>query len=349
MAQCAHYTQTRGLQIMGNSSSRAIFASESKETVLTPAAAVSSPSTKTIEDLPGELVLKIGERLSLKDKAHLASTSKYYYGLFQLELRAARLLLFVARGQQDEAHSMLGQSPKLLLKCGDVTDYSGRTFNKITAYEYAYWAKDTHMCRMLETHMVNATKAVMLKRIDVMERDGLTYEQHGVVITHSKHFDFTPLITALRRYVDGYDNWYATSNWAAIQAAWMEVGIAQRDMPVHVVNEYCHPGRSFYPLPAFNETDLPRKVRFYNYITDAAQHLFPLVISGSSGLGLDYALFRSADARAGAGRPWLVRWASPANDLAAVSHLDGMRTVDLTRSRENLLSTHLEPSHSMRV
>ena len=210
---------------MGNSSSRATFTSESKETVLTPAAAVSARSTTTFEALPVELVLKIGETLSFKEKARLASTSKYYYGLFKSELRAPRLLLFVARGEQDEAHAMLEQYPELLLKPGNVTDYSGRTFKKITAYEYAYWAKDTHMCRMLEAHMDEATKAIMLERIDAMERDGLTYEQHSVVITHSKHFDFTPLITALRRYVDGYDNWYATSSWAAMKAAWMEVGI----------------------------------------------------------------------------------------------------------------------------
>jgi len=338
---------------MDNSSSSATFTSESKETVLTPAAAVSAPSTTTLEDLPFELVLKIGKRLSLKDKANLASTSKKYYGIFQSELGAARLLLFVARGQQDEAHSMLGQFPKLLLKCGDVTDYSGRTFNKITAYEYAYWAKDTHMCRMLETHMVNATKDFMLKRIDVMERDGLTYEQHGVVITHSKHFDFTPLKTALRRYVDGYDNWFATSNWAAMKAAWMEVGIAQRDMPVHVVNEYCHPDRSFYPRPEFNEEALPRSLRFYNDNTNSEQALFPLDVSDTVGLGIDWAVARGEAVRAGhcvlaPAAPWYMAHSAPA-DLAAVSRLDEVRTVDLTQSRENRLPADHGPGLGVRV
>lgn len=342
---------------MYKSSSRATFTSESKETVLTPAAAASAPSTTTFKALPTEMVVKIGETLSIKEKARLASTSKYYYGLFQSELRAARLLLFVARGEQDEACAMLEQYPELLLKPGNVTDYSGRTFKNITAYEYAYWAKDTHMCRMLETHMVNATKAVMLKRIDAMEGDGLTYEQHGVVITHSKHFDFTPLITALRRYVDGYDNWSATRNFAAMKAAWMEVGIAQRDMPVHVVNEYCRPDRSFYPRPAFNEANLPRVVKFYNCMANAAQHLFPLVISDTAGLGVDFALTHVRGvcwpgvAGSVRGPDGLLAQGGRAAgfDLAAVSHLDEMRTVDLTRSRENLLATDLEPSHSMRV
>ena len=317
---------------MGNSSSRATFTSESKETVLTPAAAVSAPSTTTFEALPAEMVLKVGESLSLKDMALLARTSTYYYGLFQPELRAARLLLFVARGQQDQAHTMLGQFPELLLKCGDVTEYSGRTFKKITAYEYAYWAKDTHMCRMLETHMDNATKDVMLKRINAMKRAGLTYEQHGEV-RNSKHFDFTPLKTALDSYIQGYDNWVAAGDWPAMDAAWLAVGLAQRDMPVHVVNEYCHPNRSFDPIPAFNES-LPRNLTFYNFTTGREHALFPLVVSADAGLGINFAVHRCRAGAAGSGAGDGV--AAARVDLAAVSHLDVVRTADLTQSRENL-------------
>ena len=294
--------------------------------------------TPTLEEaLPAEMVLKIGEKLSFQEKARLACTSKYYHRLFQPELRAARLLLLVVRGQQDEAHAMLGQHPEWLLTPGDVTDYSGRTFRKITAYEYTYWAKDTHMCRMLEVHMDVATKSAMLKRINAMEKNGLTYEQHGVVVEHSKHFDFTPLITALTRYVQGFNNWYATGNWNAMSAAWMAVGMAQREMPVHVVNEYCRPDRSFDPLPEFNEESLPRSVRFYNFEAEREQSLFPLAIPGTSGLGVDFAIRREAGSAVGRrrGGPG-AGVAAGAIDLAAVSCLDEIRTVDLTRSRENL-------------
>ncbi len=160
-------------------------------------------SATTLAAIPGEVALKIGESLTVKQMARLASTSKYYHGLFQPELRAARLLLFVIRGEQANAHAMLRQYPELILKRGNVTDYSGRTFEHITAYEYAYWAKDTHMCRMLEAHMDNATKAKILERCEAMEKNGLAYEQQGVVVEHSKHFDFTPLKTALESYIQG--------------------------------------------------------------------------------------------------------------------------------------------------
>ena len=245
-----------------------------------------------------------------------------------------QFLFGVAKGRQDEADVLLTASTAhqqdLLRSPGVFTDYSGRTFN-CTSFEYAYWAKDTHMCRMLEGHMDVATKAVILKRINAMERNGLTYEQHGVLVKHSKHFDFTPLITALTRYVQGFNNGYHRD---ALIAAWMAVGMAQRDMPVHVVNEYCRPDRPFDPLPEFNEENLPRSVRFYNFNAGSEQSLFPLAILGRSGLGVDFALYRTFDeARGipGESTPGMAEF-----DLAAVSRLDKIRTIDLTRLRENL-------------
>ena len=191
----------------------------------------------------------------------------------------------VAKGKQNEADALLtassGNKQDLLRTSGVFTDYSGRTFN-CTAYEYAYWAKDTHMRRMLERHMDDETKVQMLSRIDEIERPdaatgqpvGLVYSQGGLE-HRSAHFDLRPLKDALQRYVDGYDNWYRTRNLDAMRAAWMEIGILQRDLPVHVLNEYCHPDRSFSPPPEFNEETLPRSVSFYNYNTSREQALCP--------------------------------------------------------------------------
>lgn len=146
----------------------------------------------------------------------------------------------VAQGRQDEVHALLTASQAnkqdLLRTPGVFTDYSGRTFN-CTAYEYAYWAGDTHMCHMLERHMDEETKALMFARIiDTATEDyvGLVYRQRGTE-HRSDAFSLQPLMSALRRYIAGYDDWNNTMNWAAMKAAWMEVGIEQRDLPVHVV------------------------------------------------------------------------------------------------------------------
>ena len=149
------------------------------------------------------------------------------------------------------------------------------------------------MCRMLEAHMDENTGAAMLVKVIKIDAPGLTYQQDGHVVEHSKHFDMTPLKTALQNYVNGYDAWDAANHDDAMLAAWMLVGKARRDLPVHVVNEYCRPDRSFDPLPAFNEVNLPRVLTYYNFNMRSDVPLFPLVFSGSSGLVVDFALVRA--------------------------------------------------------
>lgn len=268
--------------------------------------------------------------------------------------QARQFLNNVAKGIPDktdkthtktEAEALLKATPAhtqtLLQTPGVFTDYSGRTFN-CTAYEYAYWAKDTYMQRMLEQHMDEDTKAQMSTRCKAIEEFGLNYSQNGTEYC-AKHFDFAPLKKALQNYIDGYDNWNRTNNYRAMKAAWMLVGLAQRDVPVHVINEYCRPDRSFDPTPQFNEEKLPRVATFYNYNTNMDEALFPLVLTDSSGLGVDFALTRAgrvALASRGGGRFALARL-----DLAAVSRLDEVRTADLTQSRENLKSVEPRLGH----
>jgi hypothetical protein len=106
--------------------------------------------------------------------------------------KVRELLDNVAKGKQDEADAILKSSDEvqtLLRTPGKLTDYSGRTFH-CTAYEYAYWAKDTHMQRMLERYMDDETKAFLLSQIDEIERSGLAYQQHGVAYQNA-HYDMS--------------------------------------------------------------------------------------------------------------------------------------------------------------
>lgn len=310
------------------------------------------------DGLGDELLLEIGSHLQNEsDISNLVSTSKRMYSLFQPRRLSDKFLQRVAYGEQEQAERLFtdvyqGNVEKIqtALCCQRrFTDYSGRTFH-CSAYEYAYWAKDAHMCRMLERHMDDATKAQMLARIKEIERidkatgkpKGLKYQQHGAE-HRSAHFDLTPLITALQEYVNGFDAWRAAKNWAAMRAAWMKVGIAQRDVPAHVAQEYCRPDRSVVPLPFFNvdregvrRETLPRVFAFYNWNNHRDELWFPLGQVGS-GLGFDFALVRLP---AGVDGRWVVGLAGllerPDDDLAAVSHLDKVRTVELAQSREHL-------------
>ena len=243
---------------------------------------------------PDDLQKKMLEYLNLRDKSNLAITSKPYERLLRNDLMTAKMLMLVAQGQQAQAKALLTHKPDLLSQRGDVTDYSGRTFKDITAYEYAYWAKDWHMCRMLEAHMDEETKALTLASCKKMERDGLTYTQNGVKFQGSKHFDFKPLKDAYAHYIQIYESWLTNdATNAELNAAWFDIGIMQRDVPAYVAHEYCRPDRSFHPIPVFNEPRLPRQLTFYNPRTRLDEQWFPIVISATSGLGVDFALIRA--------------------------------------------------------
>lgn len=100
------------------------------------------------------------------------------------------------------------------------------------------------------------------------------------------------------------------------------------------------PDRSFYLLPSFNEETLPRVLTINNYVTNV-ESWYPFAAS-TSGLGFDFALVRGGQPLA-FGRS--SAWGLGPGDLAAVRHLNEVRTADLTQSREFLSSA--ARSHGM--
>lgn len=263
-------------------------------------------------------------------------------------LKAAHFNTLVCHGKQNVAdnllsHALPSRRQQFLLMPATFSDYSGRTFT-CTAYEYAWWAKDTHMRRMLEKYMDDETKAKVLGRIEVITKIGLTYQQNGET-KNSIHFDFSPLIDALQTYANGYNEWRDNHNWDAMKSAWINgVGEAQRDVVVHVANEYCRKDRSFSPTPQFDEERLPRELSFHSCDTIKAGSWFPLK---TDALGYSYAIYRSPElARAGLG--WAAYMQAGIEvDLAAIRQLDLVRTLELSTSLEVLKGEALSSSIGM--
>lgn len=306
------------------------------------------------EEIPKTIIATFEDDKTL---SALALTSKEGNRLFKTDRLFTKFVQQVAYGGQDKVEGLFTLLEKqkrdkaiqeLLCKMGVFTDYSGRKYH-CSAYEYAYWAKDRHMCRMLERHMDEDTKAMTLKRCEAIEKNGLKYTQNGKEYC-TKHFDLTPLETALKEYVDGYDNWDNTESLGAMKAGWMKIGLEQRDVPAHVIHEYCRRDRSFNPTSTFNEDTLPRGSKFYNFTTLQDEQLLPLVITKDSGLGVNFSLFRMP--RRAAGSPIgldVSRMAGTrvrfALDLLAISRLDEVRTEDLKQSLDNLRPK--EPGHKL--
>ncbi|CEG56600.1 SidC [Legionella fallonii] len=229
---------------------------------------------------------------------------------FKPQIDAKQFLQHVAYGEQNEAEDLLKKDNEFaqeLLTASDIpfTDYSGRTFT-CTAYEYAYWAKDAHMCRMLEQYMDDNTKKELLNRVERMEEPigeelfkkprGLLYTQKGNKY-RSDHFDLTPLKQALKTYIEAYDN---NEDSETLEALWIKVGLSQRDVPAHIAHEYCHPKRSFDDvsqnpslLDASKSSNLERSLKFYNWVTNVNDFWFtPNSYSVDSGLGFSFAILR---------------------------------------------------------
>lgn len=70
--------------------------------------------------------------------------------------------------------------------------------------------------------------------------------------------------------------------------------------------------------------------------------MFPLVITQTSGLGVNFGLARSGERlNAGGVTPWPGEWAAEI-DLLALNRLDEVRTEELKQSLDNLRSEELK-------
>jgi hypothetical protein len=165
--------------------------------------------------------------------------------LFSLKPNLAAFLNFVAEGEQDKAEAMLKANRRLALQSGTVTDLSGRTFKHITGFQYALWAMDWHMWKMLLNYMPREEAALQLQ---ALEENGTEY---------GKQFDLNQLIDALRR-CKLECSCPETQPLRSSTLLCQQVGGAQLLLPAHVINEYCHPDRSFSPIPDFTLGHLPR-------------------------------------------------------------------------------------------
>lgn len=189
-----------------------------------------------------------------------------------------QFLRLVAEGEQDQAESMLKKNPHLALASGSVTDLSKRLFSNITGFQYALWAMDWHMWRMIVRYLPREEAAMQL---EVLEENGTE---------HGQHFNLNVLIEALEDYIKNYEAWYKANAWEKMEAHWcQEVGGAQLLLPAHIINEYCRPDRSFDPCPSFTEETLPRTRNFHSGDKD---EWFSIIEYGGR-LGVKFAGYRA--------------------------------------------------------
>lgn len=195
--------------------------------------------------------LSITDTIPAPKTMPITPTPKAYIPSPRTKSQITQIFKHIGYGEQDLAETMLVDNPKLTLLHGDLTDCSQRTWQNITAYQYALLALDYHMWNMLHKYM--DTKEIRAQLEELNSNATLNEEGWAIKATWTTKWPsigWISLIKALDKYIEKYDGniWY------------QQVGGAQLMLPAHVINEYSHPSRPFYPCPTWGdgETLLPR-------------------------------------------------------------------------------------------
>lgn len=256
--------------------------------------------------------------------------------------KATLLLEHIAKGRLVEAEKFLKANPeivsRLLSAKVPVTDYSGRKFKSITAFQYALWALDRSMWQMLSKYISTQEAA---RQLQELERDGVEYElpacgDQKSEIRCEKHYNFDELTRSYARYfrfnISLNNNQGATTD--QVDQAWLHVGLAQRNVPVHVANEYCCPDQS------------PQSDKVLPPVRYPKLAWFPLV--AGLGSGFNFSALRGKPTECIAARS-AGSCDLAGTDLAAIINFRGARNKAYLQLKEHLLNAALVKDHDATV
>ncbi|KTD44714.1 hypothetical protein [Legionella quateirensis] len=241
------------------------------------------------------------------------------------------LLHYAGFGMRTKAETIFRIYPSLLVWRGKLTDIAKMTYEKITAFEYAVLVKDSYFVR---------------KVVDFLE----TYhgeDKRELVTNLLEQFDRCfnrERLAAVNGFIEASDAWRAaflTRNWPDRDRHFVQdVGESQAKFPAHILQEYCHPTRSFEPTPKFSEAELPECLDFYNCNNRAMASLLAYSPGGTSNFALLRAARCGGVGGTGGNRDVWERAGQQQGDLeidcVAMDALDRARTTDLLALRERL-------------
>ena len=255
------------------------------------------PKKNFFKTLPGDgsAHRNIAEHLSTQEVANLSLASQDDRALVSPALRhrqhfvqqVAPLLRHIARGEQTQAEALLRADPSLMFKRWHVRDLSGRNFPSVSGFEYALWAMDTRMWRMMidcipDTPEGEQLRMLLLAQNQNLETEGISFDLEGQQFEHQHHFDFSPSRLAMQGYVNQEmgDHFYHV------------IGREQGLFPAHVANEYCHdPIFHNRPPEYFQTPDLVRTLTLAPF-AEGGQEVTWWPVEGGSSLviGEDFAV-----------------------------------------------------------
>ena len=256
--------------------------------------------------------------------------------LFDSE-KLQELLQNIDSGDQDgKAEGMIKDNPELLKHATTITDHADRELN-LTPFQLALFYRDWHMWQMIRQYMDPSDAAAQLQAL----------EEHGT--PYGTHYDFSDLKNAYQTYLGRYKKLVQAENWNELDRLWRETGKQQARAPLHVLQEFFRPDRSFEPTPKFDETErpLPRAIKLFT----VRPFRGPRESIDGAILGVHFAFIR------GTGRPGWMSWQSrydlfvrpfAAIDSLAVAKLCETRSMQYKHLKAELLQAHAAPSIFLR-
>lgn len=271
------------------------------------------------DEIPPEIQDETAQYLLAPELLNLTLATKEHWALFKPILDVCKFLHHVVRGEYAVVQSMLKNDIRLILKKGNVTDCSGRTFKLISAFEYALWALDQPMWElMLDCMPKNEESTEVLTQLlfqyNKVNTDKVTYRLNGKEIIE-RHFNFEDTLIKELKVQDNYLNSPRPHDQKLINMQWIEgVGGAQRLLPMHLVYEYYSKASK----------------QFYNWVTEQKENWFAV----DSKLGFDFAIAKDESGE-GYGMARALK-NLVAQDLACISKLCAVRTTEFINLKSRL-------------
>jgi len=259
--------------------------------------------------------------------------------LLNKEEKQTLFLESVVKCEMEIVDLLLQEDPSLLLYHGNVTDYSEREWQSITAAQYVNWAFDTEMFETLMKRIPldkegDKIRAQVKLQTDEADNHGVNYRLNGKDFNEI-HYNHKELKDAYTEFLKQFD--VAPINWEEIHRYWLLIGTAQAKVPVHVAHRYCNPDESFDPIPKFDKPLRVRSLAFHNNDSGDDELWYPLQRAAYSVVGRDFSIVRADRWPGACGAAGVWRAQEWAEDSAAVSALFEVKTHELALLKEQEL------------
>ena len=188
------------------------------------------------------------------------------------ELALSMLLKLVAvrtENNQNLVEELLSQvDTRLVITPSNFHDLSGRYFNLVTAYEYAFWAGDIRMLDLFNKYILKTNQALLYKKCLRIQQKGLRYTLKNKTYYSKPLGYYMRILASYESYIN------AAKNNQPITFFSIDFILYLREQATTcLLQEYCAP-RAFYTIKnakgelieegaTFQEQHLPRTAQLF--------------------------------------------------------------------------------------